>query len=407
MELLKILFLLVVVVIALYRKLPVGITLTGAGILTAILYGVPLPDLFFAYAGLFKSERFIFLTLVVVLITLMGELLRELFYLDKLTAASKQLPGSKRTGVVLLPMLVGLMPMPGGSLVSAPMVGELLKEDGKSPEFLTATNYWFRHAVEFCWPMYPGLILTEAITGMPIGKVSVLQSPMTIGMLLLGFVFFLRKIPQEQSANVNLKAALLGFMAGIWPIVLSILIYGIFRIELTWAVLLSLVLFLLIVRPPWKIIGNSIRQATRPSLLFLIFGTLAFEKALELSGGIEQLPLFVAKYQLPPELLLLLIPFCIGLLTGMISGYVGLGYPLLASFLYQPVVQPGNILLAFLAGYIGMMLSPAHLCLVLTTEYFRANLRAVYFQIIFPLLLLLLFGVIIVFGGWGEIANLL
>jgi len=38
--------------------------------------------------------------------------------------------------------------------------------------------------------------------------------------------------------------------------------------------------------------------------------------------------------------------------------------------------------LAFVAGFIGVLLSPVHLCLVLTREYFKADIWGIYKKII-------------------------
>jgi hypothetical protein len=39
---------------------------------------------------------------------------------------------------------------------------------------------------------------------------------------------------------------------------------------------------------------------------------------------------------------------------------------------------PANMSFAFTAGFIGVLLSPVHLCLVLTREYFKADLWGIY-----------------------------
>ena len=193
MEALNLVVILILIVVALRKKVPVGVTLFGAGLLTALLFWVPLGDLLQGYRQLVQSKRFLSLTAVIVLVTTLGQLLKELGYLDRLTRVCQQLPGGNRTAAASLPALIGLMPMPGGALLSAPLVDNVL-DKRYPPEFRTATNYWFRHVVEFFWPVYPGIILTEAITGMPLGSVSLMQLPMAIVMALIGYVAFARRI---------------------------------------------------------------------------------------------------------------------------------------------------------------------------------------------------------------------
>ncbi len=403
MELAKLLAILALIVFALRKKLSVGLTLFIAGLLAALLYQVPLQSLLDGYWELVKSERFLSLTAVIVLITILGSLLAELGFLHRLADACRHLPGGNRTAVAVLPFLVGLMPMPGGALLSAPLVGNVLKEDRYSPEFKTVTNYWFRHMVEFFWPVYPGIILTEGITGMPMFKVALMQLPMTILMAAIGAVYFSRKISLDQENHVNTFAALKGIAGSLWPIASAIAVYAIFKVNMAWAVLAATIALIVATRPSSTLLWPTLKKGLSYKLVFLVFGILSFQTVLELSGAITQITTLAQQYHFPPALLIFLVCFAIGLLTGMVAAYVGMGYALLAGFLYQPVLQPGNIQLAYLAGYVGMLLAPTHLCLVLTNEYYKSNLMSVYRLIIVPLLILAVLGFLLSRSFWPAL----
>ena len=124
---------------------------------------------------------------------------------------------------------------------------------------------------------------------------------------------------------------------------------------------------------------------------------------LEISGGIESIPKLATQYDLPPELVIAAVCFTIGILTGMIAAYVGLGFTLLAGLLYQPEIVPGHIFIATLSGFTGFLLSPAHLCVVLTTEYFRADVIKTLRSLVIPLTILCLFGTALYLLGWGSL----
>ena len=138
-------------------------------------------------------------------------------------------------------------------------------------------------------------------------------------------------------------------------------------------------------------------------LVLLVFGTLSFQTALELAGAIEAIPRLATSYSLPPELIIILVCFTAGILTGMVAAYVALGYTILAGFMYQPEIIPGHIMLGYLSGFVGMMLSPAHLCLVLTNEYFKSDLGRVYRRLAPPLTLVFLGGILLYYSGWPEL----
>jgi hypothetical protein len=51
--------------------------------------------------------------------------------------------------------------------------------------------------------------------------------------------------------------------------------------------------------------------------------------------------------------------------------------------------------LAYTFGYMGMMLSPVHLCLLVTKDYFKASLLRSYRYIIRPILAVMLASVVL------------
>jgi hypothetical protein len=326
-------------------------------------------------------------------------MLKQLGSLEKLSIACRRLPGGNRTAVVALPMLIGLMPMPGGALLSAPLVDNILtdKHDGA---FKTIANYWFRHIVEFCWPIYPGLILSAAITHLPIGTVALLQLPFTIVMALAGGYFFLRKVAPDPTNDGNLPAAIGGILSTLWPIAAAVLIYAIAGVDMSISVAISTLMLVVVMRPSKSVWWPAVKKGLSYRLLLMAFGILSFQAILETSGAIRSLPTIAEALHLPDALVIFAVCFTVGFLTGMIAAFVGLGYVLLAGFLYQPVIVPHNIMIAFFSGYLGMMVSPTHLCLVLTSEYFKIPLRAAYRVMAWPLVAMTILAISVVLSPW-------
>ena len=49
--------------------------------------------------------------------------------------------------------------------------------------------------------------------------------------------------------------------------------------------------------------------------------------------------------------------------------------PLLKTYLVGPAgIESDLLLVAYTGGFLGVMISPVHLCIVLTLDYFRANM---------------------------------
>jgi hypothetical protein len=264
-------------------------------------------------------------------------------------------------------------------------------------------NYWFRHLVEFTWPVYAGILLTAALTKMSIAWVSLLQAPFSLAMLLIGLLFFTRRIRSEPVENPSLWKPLRGIAGSIWPMVVAILLYGIVGLDLAISALLALVALVTVARPSRVALIKSVKEGLSPTLLILIYGVLTFQKILDLSGGVQSIPRLASDYGLPEELIVVTVCFAIGLLTGMVSAYIGLGYSLLSGLLYQPVLNPGYIMLASMSGFAGMLLSPAHLCLVVTNEYFGSDILKVLRTLALPLLLLALAASGLYLLGYGRL----
>ncbi len=403
MEIIQLLTVFALIVVALRYKVSVGLTLVGAGVLTSLLFAIPFDELFEGYYQLLRSRRFISLTCILILVTALGQLLKELKSLDRLTTIVSAMPGGSKTAVALLPALVGLMPMPGGSLLSAPLVGEVLRDEKYTPEFRVASNYWFRHVIEFSWPIYPGIILTEAITGLPIGTVAILHLPMAMTKAVIGYFFYSKKIENHNGKSVSVWKSLLSIIGTIWSIPLAIMIYGIFDLNLAWAILISFIAQIIVSRPDYAQVRRAVRHGLSYKLILLIFGALSFQMILELSGAISSIPQLAIEHGFPPELIIFTVCFVAGLLTGMVAAFVAMGYTVLAGFLYLNGIDPGYIFLAYFSGYLGMIIAPTHLCLVLTNEYYNAELIRSYRSIAIPVLLMFVAGVVIYWLGWGDL----
>ncbi len=70
-------------------------------------------------------------------------------------------------------------------------------------------------------------------------------------------------------------------------------------------------------------------------------------------------------------------------------------FPLLIGIIgYGANVKPGLLILAFISGFVGLMLSPMHLCFVLTIDFFKANFLKVWLALLLPEAVLLTIAVI-------------
>jgi len=128
---------------------------------------------------------------------------------------------SKRASMAVIPAVIGLLPMPGGAIFSAPLVDSCDKDNNVSAEKKTQINFWFRHIWEYWWPLYPGVLLTVEITHMPLWKIVAVQFPITIFQITTGYYWLLRKVPREKIHKYNFAQKI---KTGLLPLFLPILI---------------------------------------------------------------------------------------------------------------------------------------------------------------------------------------
>ena len=123
-------------------------------------------------------------------------------------------------------------------------------------------------------------------------------------------------------------------------------------------------------------------------MLFLVAAIMVFKGIMTDSHAVVEVRDELMAYNIPIILIILTIPFLSGLITGIAIGFVGISFPLIIP-LFSASDVSGYLLCAALAytfGYMGMMLSPVHLCFLVTKEYFKADLLRSYRHIILPAL---------------------
>ncbi|MCP4568051.1 MAG: DUF401 family protein [FCB group bacterium] len=399
MAVFKLLLVLALIVYGIKRKFFVGYLLCLAGIAVPLLFGFGPLDVLQGIWGTCKSLDFWRLFGAITIITILGQLLKAVGSLDQLTDAAQGLAGGKKTATAVLPAAVGLMPMPGGALLSAPLVGEVLKNDGKSPQFMSAVNYWYRHVMELFWPLYPGIILGSAITGIAIQKFSYLGMIMSLTMIIIGYIFFLRRIKNNNHRAHSFKS-IVGIASAIWPFFLAVSLSLFGGLDIVPALIIAVIMTVLTNRRTWPQLWPVIKSSVTLRLFFMVFGIIVFKDLLELSGAVADIPAEVDRLGIPPAFMIFVVAFLSGLLSGMVAAFVGLSFPILSGFLYIPEPHLGNIFLTYLSGYLGMLLSPTHFCLLLTTEHFKADLGKVYHMFLLPLIILAVVGFTLYFLGY-------
>jgi uncharacterized protein len=127
------------------------------------------------------------LAMVVSLILVFSHILEKSGQMARLLDPFSRVDPLAAVNLVIFPALIGLLPMPGGAIFSAPMVKSLGAEHALSDSRLSYINYWFRHIWEYWWPLYPGILLTTALAGVDLWRLVLYTLPMTLVAVTAGY----------------------------------------------------------------------------------------------------------------------------------------------------------------------------------------------------------------------------
>jgi hypothetical protein len=166
----------------------------------------------------------------------------------------------------------------------------------------------------------------------------------------------------------------------------------VFRVELALAMFVVVAGLAVFFRTPVRSLGGLLRHGFSLDVVVLITGVMLFKNTMEHSGSVEGLSLFFAERGIPLLPTLLVLPFVTGVLTGLTIGFVGATFPLIVSLTGAGAVVP--VSMAFAAGFAGVLLSPVHVCLILTREYFGADMAGMYRRVLHACLVVMAVAVL-------------
>jgi integral membrane protein (TIGR00529 family) len=304
------------------------------------------------------------------------------FVMSMVTALETFLPPSWVARVA--PAIIGLLPMPGGAMVSAPIVKHLGHNSDATPEQFTAANYWWRHVWETTWPLYPSIILAAAVLRISVWNVAIINFPISAACIVGGLL--MKGIGSSMRVQGNIDARLL--VKSLWPIVFIVLLGVILKVDLIFSVIFVTFVVILTRKIKAGMIVTGLRNGFSPGIVALIFGVMTLMLAIDETGIAATFYNELLGVGFRSGIVVFVVPFAVGLLTGVTSAYIGVGFPVVLPLLgTQGLSQNAGMILAFSGGFMGVMASPVHLCLVLTKDYFKASLPRTLVLLVIPILL--------------------
>jgi len=394
---LGIIFAALLILVGLLRlKVKIGLAMVVSAGVLAVLLGVTPSEMAGQLAAEWEAGMltrttpylFVSLTALLLLVNVVGEAMSQIGLSARLVPAMQGLFRSRRVALAAIPLLMGMLPTPGGIMLSAPMVREAGDKIGVSRSRSAAINFLFRHQWEPIWPLFPALPFIQSVLGISALSIVSHHIVLSVAGMVGGVVFLLMVgIPPRRREHMEAKAGLgshaMDFVHVFWPIALTAVLYIGLNVPPAIGIFLAIVGLLLLHRVQWRRWPGIFKAAKQPDMVLLLFGALWFKLNLETSGAVGSVVEFFALIHMPPMLVVFLLPMLVAASTGVTTGSVAITYPFLIAYTgHGSEVNLGIETLAFAGLLFGLMVSPIHLCLALSASYFEAPLLRIILKVL-------------------------
>lgn len=368
----------ILIVVLLRIKVLIGPAILSGGLLIWLFESRSFEKLWIAFTETLTMQRTRDLLLCLYFVMCLEVELRKSGSLHGMVVTLRNIFSSNKVTLAFMPAFLGLLPSLGGARFSAPIVQEASEGIAVDDEQKSAINLWFRHIFEFSNPLMPGVILACGIANVSIGDLIDQVGWVTILCFVLGWIFLiipLKITDPEKATNtqhdrtIDWKSLVLAF----GPIVTSFLLIVAFNVQAALAMGLVVVAFIPLYfwfKRPISV-KSVFTESLDKKLFFNVVCILYFIQLLTVIGTLDEIVSVFNNSSLPQAVIIACLSFIFGVMTGMGQGYIAIVMPIVA------LMAPGNIVLVGIAmvyGMAGQMVTPTHLCILVTVEYFKCRL---------------------------------
>ena len=292
-----------------------------------------------------------------------------------------------KTFLFIAPAFMGMLTMPGGALLSAPVIANV--GSGATKADYAAVNVWFRHILVMIYPL-AGLLATTKMAGIDLYTEVLYLTPGFLLLTLLGYIFILKPIKDNSLLNGAhdsrkiLQPIAAVMIAPLTHLIGKSLLPNIMEeIPLIIGVLFSLVLTFRFGKLSLKEL-KPITVKMRPWRFFLlILGMFIFLnvfKTTDVSAAI-------AAIAFNKTFLIVGIALFLGFVTGRVQVPVSILLPIYYASFSSGAMSPMVFAVMYFSVFIGYVVSPVHPCVSVTLEYFNTTLSEYYRKVAAPALI--------------------
>lgn len=396
----------VITLFLLRRRQPIGIAILVGGIFIWLCTDPTFKELKDAVIQMATTPRSYDLVGALYLVICLEIELRKSGCLAGMVEALSRMFSSRRFTLAVMPAFLGLLPSIGGARFSAPIVEEASKGFEAKPEDKAAINFWFRHIFEFSSPLVPGMILACGIAGVKIGDLIVHLGWLTIVAFILGWIVMVRGLKQNVATRTEVsseeaKRHNMDFVLSLTPVIANVVLMVAFGLQASVSMIIVVVAMI-----PLLMFFNrhvSVKEVFIGALDYKMFANviciLLFIALLESTGVLALLVAAFESSPLPVPVIIGFLSFIIGLLTGISQGHVAIMMPIVAGISMGDLDLVG---VAMVFGVAGQMVTPTHLCLTITVDYFKSDFFKTLKPVLWAQIPLAIIFIAVSYFTWGT-----
>ena len=396
----------IITLFLLRRRQPIGIAILVGGIFIWLCTDPTIKELKDAVIQMTTTPRSYDLIGALYLVICLEIELRKSGCLAGMVEALSRMFSSRRFTLAVMPAFLGLLPSIGGARFSAPIVEEASKGFEAKPEDKAAINFWFRHIFEFSSPLVPGMILACGIAGVKIGDLIVHLGWLTIVAFILGWIVMVRGLKQTEATKKSVsveeaKRHNMDFILALTPVIANVVLMVAFGLQASVSMIIVVVMMI-----PLLMFFNrhvSVKEVFIGALDYKMFANviciLLFIALLESTGVLALLVAAFESSPLPVPVIIGFLSFIIGLLTGISQGHVAIMMPIVAGISMGDLDLVG---VAMVFGVAGQMITPTHLCLTITVDYFKSDFFKTLKPVLWAQIPLSLIFIVVSYFTWGQ-----
>ncbi len=384
---------LAIIIVLLRFKIPIGACMLASGIFIWLIRSASPISLAQAFYETFTLSRTYDIIFALYFVMCLEIELRLSGSLTDMVKALRRTFSNVKILLAAMPAFLGLLPSVGGARFSAPIVEELSTNIKLSPEHKAAINFWFRHLFEFSSPIIPGMIMACSIAGVTFGEFISHLCWVTILAIAVGWFILIRPIKIPAAQKISETAAEIrhernGLLLALLPVSLVFMVVVFFKLNASIATGLVVVAWVFVLAAVGRRVGvkEIFFGAFDLKMTLNICCILYFIQILSVTKVLGEIVAAFQASPLPIPVIIACVSLIIGILTGMSQGHVAIVMPIVGA------MGTGDLNLAGVAmafGVAGQMLTPTHVCLIVTIDYFKADLFKTLKPVLFAEIILL------------------